>query len=99
MLVYIKIYIYIRVVYKLDDLPEALPEAMGCVALFNAKPAIIRAFLAATGRPSCRSDERAYREHLKDYVRPGEQFRKLPLGAKRELGGGAQEIDIIYIYM
>jgi len=50
---------------------------MGCVALFNAKPAIIRAFLAASGRPSARQDDAAFREHAKDYITPGEQFRLL----------------------
>ena len=70
-------------VLSLAEIDKALPEVMGCVALFNAKPAIIRAFLAATGRPSCRSDDRAFREHQKDYVRPGEQFRKLRPGENR----------------
>jgi len=64
-------------VLSLAEIDKALPEVMGCTALFNAKPAIIRAFLAATGRPPARHDDAAYREHLKDYVKPGEQFRLL----------------------
>ncbi|CAK8994305.1 unnamed protein product [Durusdinium trenchii] len=62
---------------SLAEIDKALPEVMGCVALFNAKPAIIRAFLAATGRPACRNDNTAFREHSRDYVKPGEQFRRL----------------------
>jgi len=62
---------------SLAEIDKALPEVMGCVALFNAKPAIIRAFLAATGRQPARNDNAAFREHEKDYVKPGEQFRKL----------------------
>ncbi|CAL1139872.1 unnamed protein product [Cladocopium goreaui] len=64
-------------VLSLAEIDKALPEVMGCVALFNAKPAIIRAFLAATGRRPARNDDQAFRKHLKDYVKPGEQFRKL----------------------
>ncbi|CAJ1350225.1 unnamed protein product [Effrenium voratum] len=62
---------------SLAEVDKALPDVMGCTALFNAKPAIIRAFLAATGRPPARHDGEAYRKHSKDYVKPGEQFRKL----------------------
>eukprot|EP00930_Biecheleria_cincta_P087730 TRINITY_DN76969_c0_g1_i1.p1 TRINITY_DN76969_c0_g1~~TRINITY_DN76969_c0_g1_i1.p1 ORF type:complete len:526 (-),score=127.80 TRINITY_DN76969_c0_g1_i1:257-1834(-) len=63
---------------SLAELDKALPELFGCVALFNAKPAIIRAFLAATNRPpDARSDEAAYQEHKADYIYPGEQFRVL----------------------
>ncbi|CAE7681131.1 Flagellar calcium-binding protein TB-44A [Symbiodinium microadriaticum] len=62
---------------SLAEIDKALPEVMGCTALFNAKPAIIRAFLAATGRPPARHDAAAYREHEKHYVKPGEQFRLL----------------------
>ncbi|CAK9067628.1 unnamed protein product [Durusdinium trenchii] len=62
---------------SLAEIDKALPDVMGCVALFNAKPAIIRAFLAATERPPHRNDEAAFREHARAYVKPGEQFRRL----------------------
>eukprot|EP00931_Biecheleriopsis_adriatica_P025048 TRINITY_DN1547_c0_g1_i1.p1 TRINITY_DN1547_c0_g1~~TRINITY_DN1547_c0_g1_i1.p1 ORF type:complete len:515 (-),score=136.43 TRINITY_DN1547_c0_g1_i1:42-1514(-) len=62
---------------SLAEIDKALPEVMGCVALFNAKPAIIRAFLAATGCPPASNDDAAFRLHAKEYVYPGEQFRKL----------------------
>lgn len=63
---------------SLAELDKALPELFGCVALFNAKPAIIRAFLAATNLPpDSRSDDTAFRERKADYIYPGEQFRVL----------------------
>eukprot|EP00933_Yihiella_yeosuensis_P079178 TRINITY_DN9143_c2_g2_i1.p1 TRINITY_DN9143_c2_g2~~TRINITY_DN9143_c2_g2_i1.p1 ORF type:complete len:518 (+),score=121.07 TRINITY_DN9143_c2_g2_i1:57-1556(+) len=62
---------------SLAELDKALPDLMGCVALFNAKPAIIRAFMAALERPCPENDDRCFREHAKDYIQPGEQFRVL----------------------
>eukprot|EP00930_Biecheleria_cincta_P039693 TRINITY_DN27265_c0_g1_i1.p1 TRINITY_DN27265_c0_g1~~TRINITY_DN27265_c0_g1_i1.p1 ORF type:complete len:482 (-),score=117.01 TRINITY_DN27265_c0_g1_i1:69-1514(-) len=62
---------------SLAELDKALPEVMGCVALFNAKPAIIRAFLAATGKDPARSDNAAFSEHKDDYCQKGEEFRVL----------------------
>jgi len=62
---------------SLAELDKALPEVMGCVALFNAKPAIIRAFLAATGKDPERNDRKAWSENEGDYVQKGEEFRKL----------------------
>lgn len=62
---------------SLAEVDKALPELFGCVALFNAKPAIIRGFLAATGRPPAEHDDAAFRKHQNDYVYPGEQFRLL----------------------
>jgi hypothetical protein len=62
---------------SLAELDKALPNIMGCTALFNAKPVIIRAFLAATGRPPTDNEHGAYRRYAKDYVQAGEQFRVL----------------------
>mmetsp|Transcript_25362 Transcript_25362/g.45953 ORF Transcript_25362/g.45953 Transcript_25362/m.45953 type:complete len:473 (+) Transcript_25362:122-1540(+) len=62
---------------SLAELDKALPELMGCVALFNAKPAIIRAFLAATGKDPERNDAAAFRDNKSDYIHKGEQFRLL----------------------
>lgn len=62
---------------SLAELDKALPNLMQCVALFNAKPVIIRAFLAATGRPPTSDESRAFRKHARSYVQSGEQFRLL----------------------
>jgi len=62
---------------SLAELDKALPNLMDCVALFNAKPVIIRAFLAATGRPPTTDESRAFRKYARSYVQEGEQFRLL----------------------
>jgi Ca2+-binding EF-hand superfamily protein len=62
---------------SLAEIDKALPELMGCVALFNAKPAIIRAFMAAVNKPLPKNDDQAFKKHSKDYIYAGEQFRVL----------------------